>query len=112
MIVFIMMIHATFPFVGTIYKGQDLATMDLYGDLEEKGRASEHNELRVKYEEMIQTNSVLKRENENLQQLMEILRAEKTNLERNISILYETATLELARKDRQISELRTERIIH
>lgn len=86
--------------------------MDLYGDLEEKGRASEHNELREKYEGMIQTNSSLKKENENLQQLTEILRAEKINLERNISILYETATLEIARKDKQISELKTKRTFH
>jgi predicted RNase H-like nuclease (RuvC/YqgF family) len=41
-----------------------------------------------------------------LTQLNEKLQTENNNLKRNIGTLYRTATAELARKDRQIEELR------
>ena len=78
---------------------------DLYGDLEIKGQAAELNEIKEKYELEISKNQELIKENKSLKSQIEVIRDEKCNLERNISILYETALVELNRKDKQIAEL-------
>ncbi len=78
---------------------------DLYGDLEEKGQISELQEMTEKYEAEKAANELLKKENANLIVQLEELMREKKVLESNISCLYETAVIEIGRKDKEIASL-------
>lgn len=78
---------------------------DLYGDLEEKGQISELQEMTEKYEAEKAANESLRKDNANLIAQLEELMREKKLLETNISCLYETAVIEIGRKDKEIASL-------
>ena len=78
---------------------------DMYADLEEKGQISDLQEWIEKYEAEKASNELLRKENATLIAQVEELKREKKTLESNISCLFETAVVEIGRKDKEIAAL-------
>lgn len=78
----------------------------LYGDLEELGGANELEKLRKGAAEYAKKVASLEAELKEVQQHSASVMKDKDNLERNMVSLYNTAMVEIARKDRELTELR------
>ena len=85
----------------------DTEDMDLlYGDLDARSNISELEKLRKQCDDYASKICSLETElKEALLQNSSILR-DKDNLERNMVALYNTAVVEIGRKDRELTELR------
>lgn len=80
----------------------------LYGDLQDKARASAYAALKGKYSELSKEHESLKGELIEMRRQIQFLNEEKSKLETNIVAIYNTAVREMSRKDAQIAELRLE----
>ena len=79
---------------------------ELYGDLDYRASTDELVTLREQLEEQVKKNVSLIKEKEDLVKQLDLLENDKQVLEKNIVQLFDTALLELKRKDREISDLR------
>ena len=81
---------------------------DLYGDLEDTGLQVEIQELKQALLENEKKNKVLADENVQLKEQISCLVADSKQLEKNIMTVYNTASREMKRKDKEITDLRQE----
>lgn len=77
----------------------------MYGDIDEINKEIEYNALTKDLDEANRKNEVLMKEITEMKEQLETIVKEKERLEQNIVAVYETAVLEIARKDKQINEL-------
>jgi len=78
----------------------------LYGDLETLGGANEIEKLKKDAAVYAAKVSTLEAELKEVQQHNVSILADKDNLEKNIVSMYNTAMAEIARKDREVAELK------
>ncbi len=78
----------------------------LYGDIDEKNREIDFHQLSARCTQLEADNSALQQELVDSKAQIEFLVAQKEALEKNMAALFNTATNDLKRKDRQIIELR------
>jgi cell division protein FtsB len=79
--------------------------MDLYDDLDEVQASLEVDQLRESLVAEKKAREVLEMELADTQAQLSKMVAEKEALEQNITDLYATAVMEIARKDKKIAEL-------
>ncbi|KAL6769596.1 hypothetical protein ACKKBG_A31635 [Auxenochlorella protothecoides x Auxenochlorella symbiontica] len=106
------------PGLPTVQVDPDLLNDDLYGDLvDERGTGGTLLGLQLAQERarIKQTTDELeaqKAENSRLEEALSAVTQERDALLHNISVLYKTAKLEIARKDAEIKELRSRATPH
>jgi hypothetical protein len=81
----------------------------LYGDIESSGKDVEIQRLQELLEVEKKKNETLSTEVSQLQGQIQVLVADRVQLERNMMTFYNTAKLELKRKDAEIADLRGSR---
>lgn len=79
----------------------------LYDDLEDIAQAVDAEKLQKKCNELEKKNKILNEESIEMRQQIQLLNKEKETLENNIVAVYNTALKELARKDREIADLKS-----
>ena len=81
---------------------------DLYGDLEDAGLQVEIQKLKQALLENEKQKKVLTDENAQLKEQISCLVVDSKQLEKNIMAVYNTASREMKRKDKEITDLRQE----
>ena len=77
----------------------------LYADLDDKNRGVDYERLLVKLAKLEKENTGIKKELEDSKSQIVFLNDQKDTLENNMAVLFNTATIDAKRKDRQIIEL-------
>jgi len=77
----------------------------LYADLDDKNRGVDYERLLVTLTKLEKENSSLKKELDDSKSQIVFLLEQKDTLEKNMAVLFNTATSDAKRKDRQIIEL-------
>jgi hypothetical protein len=78
----------------------------LYGDLEQSGRAEDIYRLKAELVQHQKRETSLQTELSEVKTQLIAVIEDKRILEKNISTIFNTATMEMTRKDREIDELR------
>jgi len=91
------------PEVGSALVHEDIDF--LYADLDDKNRGVDYERLLVKLAKLEKENANLKKEVEDSKTQIVFLVEQKDTLEKNMAVLFNTATTDAKRKDRQIIEL-------
>lgn len=81
---------------------------DLYGDIEILARSAAEEHFKKRLQKSLQQNKALEAELKDYKEQIKSLNLEKAQLEQNMIALYNTAVSEIARKDKQIVDLRAE----
>mmetsp|Transcript_8646 Transcript_8646/g.12916 ORF Transcript_8646/g.12916 Transcript_8646/m.12916 type:complete len:97 (+) Transcript_8646:46-336(+) len=81
---------------------------DLYGDLETKAKTAEAQLLQERVKSVMKENKALVAETNEYKEQLRLLCIEKSQVEENMITLYNTAIRELDRKEKEISDLRSE----
>ena len=89
-------------------EGEEEEDDDLYGDIETLARSAEAEQFKKRLQKSLQQNKVLEAELKDFKEQIRLLNMEKAQVEQNMICLYNTAVSEVARKDKQISELRAD----
>lgn len=79
---------------------------DLYGDIETLARSAEAEHFKKSLQKSLQKNKSLEAELKDYKDQIRLINIEKAQVEQNMMCLYNTAASEIARKDKQIAELR------
>lgn len=82
-----------------------MAEEDLYGDLVESGKQEEIHKLIVELDDLKSRLSASQTEVHELKYQLHLVLDEKKVLENNISVIYNTAVREVARKDKELERL-------
>jgi hypothetical protein len=101
--------HALVVTSRTTSAVQQLFLMDddlLYGDIESSGKDVEIERLQTALEAERRKNETLAAEVAQLQEQVKGLVSDRTQLETNMMTIYNTARLEVKRKDNEIADLR------
>ena len=81
---------------------------DLYGDIETLARSAAEEQAQKRLQKSIQQRKQLENEVKDYKEQIHLLLQEKSQIEQNMMCLYNTAVSEISRKDKQLTELRTE----
>ena len=81
---------------------------DLYGDIESLAKSAQAEHLQQQLKKSQQHIKSLESELREYKEQVKVLNIEKSQIEQNMMCLYDTAVTEIARKDKQIVELRAE----
>lgn len=81
---------------------------DLYGDIETLARSAEAEQFKKRLQKSLQKNKILEAELKEYKEQICLVNAEKAQVEQNMLCLYNTAVSEIARKDKQIVDLRAD----
>jgi hypothetical protein len=81
---------------------------DLYGDIETLARSAEAEQFKKRLQKSLKQNKVLEAELKDYKEQIRLLNMEKAQVEQNLMSLYNTAVSEIARKDKQIIDLRAD----
>mmetsp|Transcript_6554 Transcript_6554/g.10715 ORF Transcript_6554/g.10715 Transcript_6554/m.10715 type:complete len:108 (+) Transcript_6554:198-521(+) len=87
-------------------EGVDDHDDDLYGDIETLARSAAEEQFKKRLHKSLQQNKALEAELKDHKEQIKLLTLEKAQVEQNMMCLYNTAVSEIARKDKQLAELR------
>ena len=88
--------------------GEEVSYEDLYEDLDALHGSIQTQKLGKLYEGVVKDVASLKAERDEMKQQIESLHAQKQTLEANLVSIYNTAALEVQRKNKQIADLQRE----